>query len=57
MVERIGMSEKRTMEISGRKTRSHFEHDHIVSLADIQESSKKMDFGIRANGLRSEMLT
>ena len=38
MVEKIGMSEKRAMEISGHKTRSCFERYHIVSLADIQES-------------------
>ena len=43
MVEKIGMSEKRAMEISGHKTRSCFERYHIVSLADIQESGQKMD--------------
>jgi len=43
MVEKIGMSEKRAMEISGHKTRSCFERYHIVSLADIQESGAKMD--------------
>jgi len=43
MVEEIGMSEKRAMEISGHKTRSCFERYHIVPLADIQESGKKMD--------------
>jgi hypothetical protein len=43
MVEKIGMSEKRAMEISGHKTRSCFESYHIVSLADVQESGAKMD--------------
>jgi hypothetical protein len=43
MVEKIGMSEKRAMEISGHKTRSCFERYHVVSLADIQESGAKMD--------------
>jgi hypothetical protein len=43
MVEKIGMSERRAMEISGHKTRSCFERYHIVSLADIQESGQKMD--------------
>jgi len=43
MVEKIGMSEKRAMEISGHKTRSCFERYHIVSLADIQESGQRMD--------------
>ena len=43
MVEEIGMSEKRAMEISGHKTRSCFERYHIVPLADIQESGQKMD--------------
>ncbi len=48
MVEKIGMSEKRAMEISGHKTRSCFERYHIVSLADIQESGKKMDEWVKA---------
>ena len=43
MVEEIGMSEKRAMEISGHKTRSCFDRYHIVPLADIQESGEKMD--------------
>jgi len=43
MVEKVGMSEKRAMEISGHKTRSCFERYHIVSLADIQESGQRMD--------------
>src|SRR5438034_1163086 len=41
MVEKIGMSEKLAMEISGHKARPCFERSHIVSLADIQESGKK----------------
>lgn len=52
MVEKIGMSEKRAMEISGHKTRSCFERYHIVSLADIQESGQRMDTWIKAQ--RSE---
>jgi integrase len=48
MVEEIGMSEKRAMEISGHKTRSCFERYHIVSLADIQESGQKMDKWMKA---------
>ncbi len=52
MVEKIGMSEKRAMEISGHKTRSCFERYHIVSLADIQESGRKMDKWLKAQ--RSE---
>jgi integrase len=52
MVEKIGMSEKRAMEISGHKTRSCFERYHIVSLADIQESGQKMDKWLKAQ--RSE---
>ncbi len=48
MVEKIGMSEKRAMEISGHKTRSCFDRYHIVSLADIQESGQKMDRWIKA---------
>jgi integrase len=52
MVEKIGMSEKRAMEISGHKTRSCFERYHIVSLADIQESGQKMDKWMKAQ--RSE---
>jgi integrase len=47
MVEKIGMSEKRAMEISRHKTRSCFERYHIVSLADIQESGAKMDKWIK----------
>ena len=42
MVEKVGMSEKRAMEISGHKTRSCFERYHIVSLADVQESGRRM---------------
>ncbi|MGA2038276.1 MAG: hypothetical protein ABSH42_03280, partial [Bryobacteraceae bacterium] len=49
---KIGMSEKRAMEISGHKTRSCFERYHIVSLADIQESGQKMDKWMKAQ--RSE---
>ena len=52
MVEKIGMSEKRAMEISGHKTRSSFERYHIVSLADIQESGQRMDEWMKAQ--RSE---
>jgi integrase len=48
MVEKIGMSEKRAMEISGHKTRSCFDRYHIVSLADIQESGQKMDGWMKA---------
>lgn len=48
MVEKIGMSEKRAMEISGHKTRSCFERYHIVSLADIQESGAKMDKWVKS---------
>jgi integrase len=48
MVEKVGMSEKRAMEISGHKTRSCFERYHIVSLADIQESGQKMDKWMKA---------
>jgi integrase len=48
MVEKIGMSEKRAMEISGHTTRSYFERYHIVSLADIQESGQKMDKWMKA---------
>jgi len=48
MVEKIGMSEKRAMEISGHKTRSCFERYHIISLADIQESGQKMDQWMKA---------
>jgi integrase len=48
MVEKIGMSEKRAMEISGHKTRSCFERYHIVSLADIQESGQKMNKWMKA---------
>ena len=48
MVEKIGMSEKRAMEISGHKTRSCFERYQIVSLADIQESGLKMDQWMKA---------
>lgn len=47
MVEEIGMSEKRAMEISGHKTRSCFDRYHIVPLADIQESGQKMDKWIK----------
>jgi hypothetical protein len=47
MVEKMGMSEKRAMEISGHKTRSCFERYHIVSLADIQESGARMDKWMR----------
>jgi integrase len=47
MVEKVGMSEKRAMEISGHKTRSCFERYHIVSLADVQESGIKMDQWVR----------
>lgn len=48
MVEKVGMSEKRAMEISGHKTRSCFERYHIVSLADVQESGRKMDVWLKA---------
>ena len=43
MVEKIRMSEKRAMVISGHRTRSCFDRYHIVSLEDIQESGEKMD--------------
>jgi integrase len=43
MVEKIKMSEKRAMVISGHRTRSCFDRYHIVSLDDIQESGEKMD--------------
>jgi hypothetical protein len=48
MIEKIGMSEKRAMEISGHETRSCFERYHIVSLSDIQESGQKMDKWLKA---------
>lgn len=48
MVEKVGISEKRAMEISGHKTRSCFDRYHIVSLADIQESGQKMDKWVKA---------
>jgi hypothetical protein len=48
MVEKVGMSEKRAMEISGHKMRSCFERYHIISLADIQESGEKMDKWMKA---------
>ena len=57
MVEKIGMSEKRAMEISGHKTRSCFERYHIVSLADIQESGQKMDKWIKAQRGKQERET
>ena len=53
MVEKIGISEKRAMEISGQKTRSCFDRYHIVSLADIQESGQKMDKWVKAQHTRS----
>jgi integrase len=53
MVEKIGMSEKRAMEISGHKTRSCFERYHIVSLADIQESGQRMDKWMKAQRTES----
>ena len=53
MVEKIGMSEKRAMEISGHKTRSCFERYHIVSFADVRESGQRMDRWMREQ--RAEM--
>jgi integrase len=52
MVEKVGLSEKRAMEISGHKTRSVFLRYNIVSLADIQESGDKMDAWMK--GMRSK---
>jgi integrase len=52
MVEKVGMSEKRAMEISGHKKRSCFERYHIVSLADVQESGTKMDQWVRKQRLQ-----
>jgi integrase len=43
MIEKVGLSEKRAMEISGHKTRSMILRYNIVSLADIQESGQKLD--------------
>lgn len=43
MIEKVGLSEKRAMEISGHKTRSMILRYNIISLADIQESGEKMD--------------
>jgi hypothetical protein len=57
MVEKIGMSEKRAMEISGHKTRSCFERYHIVSLADIQESGQKMDQWMKEQRLAKSKAT
>lgn len=54
MVEKIGISEKRAMEISGHKTRSCFERYHIVSLADIQESGQKMDKWVKGQRSRTK---
>ena len=48
MIEKIGLSEKRAMEISGHKTRSMILRYNIVSLSDIQESGKKMDGWMKA---------
>jgi integrase len=45
MVEKIGMSEKRAMVISGHKTRSCFERYHIVSLSDGSSPSEPGRFG------------
>ena len=49
MVQKIGMSAERAMEINGHKTRSCFERYHIVSFADIRESGAKMDTWIKPN--------
>lgn len=48
MIEKVGLSEKKAMEISGHKTRSMILRYDIVSLADIKESGEKMDKWIRA---------
>ena len=49
MIEKVGLSEKRAMEISGHKTRSMILRYDIVSLADIQESGQKMDKWMKAS--------
>ncbi len=43
MIEKIKLSEKRAMEISGHKTRSMILRYNIVSLADIKECGREMD--------------
>jgi integrase len=54
MVEKIKMSEKRAMVISGHITRSCFDRYHIVSLDDIQESGEKMDRWVREQRSQKE---
>ncbi len=54
MVEKIKMSEKRAMVISGHRTRSCFDRHHIVSLDDIQESGEKMDRWVKAQRAEKE---
>jgi integrase len=48
MIEKVGLSEKKAMEISGHKTRSMILRYDIVSLADVKESGEKMDAWIKA---------
>jgi hypothetical protein len=48
MIEKVGLSEKKAMEISGHKTRSMILRYDIVSLADVKESGEKMDGWIKA---------
>ena len=52
MIEKVGLSEKKAMEISGHKTRSMILRYDIVSLADVKESGEKMDGWIKAQRKR-----
>ena len=54
MIEKVGLSEKKAMEISGHKTRSMILRYDIVSLADIKESGEKMDGWIKAQRKRKK---
>jgi hypothetical protein len=57
MVTKMGISEKRAMEISGHLTRSMFDRYDIVALGDIKESGEKGDKWVSAQRSKTASVT
>jgi hypothetical protein len=48
LVEKYGVSERVAMSVTGHATRAVFDRYHIVSPADVQAATRKVDHGQQA---------